>query len=281
MDGALAVRSGKRRMPVTWGHEVEKREVDWLWQRYIPRGKLTLMTGDPQAGKTTLLCDIMAALSTGRPLPGETEPRAPERSWLMSSEDDKHDTLIWRLENQRADLRMVRLTDEKVTLNRPVLQEIEADIREFRFALVIIDTLTTWMGGDIDMNRANESMDFMNTLKEIAQRTNCAIVLVRHRRKGQAGDNKLNAGMGSIGFSAAVRSELAVNNRPGGLRVVDRIKGNIGAAPPPQSYYIDAHPDERNPHGVLRWAGKLPGTSPGPGPHVPRPLRRFPAASSG
>lgn len=249
----------KRRFRMFNSDAVTPTQVEWLWRNYIPRGKLTLMTGDPQAGKTTLLCDIMAALSVGRPLPGETEPRAPENSWLLSSEDDASDTLVWRLNNQGAHRPRIFLTDEKTTLNTPALQEMEQNIRDNKIALVILDTLTTWMGGDIDMNKANESMHFMNGLKEIAQRTRAAIVLVRHRRKGTPGDNKLHAGMGSIGFSAAVRAELAVNNKGGGLRAVTAIKGNIGPEPPAQSYYIDKHPDPTNQHGVLRWAGELEG----------------------
>ena len=263
----------KRRFRMKFGMDVQREDVDWLWKGYIPRGKLTLMTGDPQAGKTTLLCELMAALSTGRPLPGETGTREPEVTWLMSSEDDAETTLIWRLENQGCDKHKVMITDEKVTLNTPAIQEMEELIQQHKVAMVIIDTLTTWMGGDLDINRTNESMDFMNQLKEVAQRTNCAFVLVRHRRKSGPNDNKLHAGLGSIGFTASVRSELSCTVRANGLRVLERTKGNIGAPPPTLGYYIDPHPDERNPHGVLRWShDEIAALTPRPASTTPKAL---------
>ena len=46
--------------------DVEAEEVTWLWQPYIPCGKLTILEGDPGEGKTFLALAIAAAISRGR-----------------------------------------------------------------------------------------------------------------------------------------------------------------------------------------------------------------------
>ncbi len=46
--------------------DVQSEEVSWLWEPYIPLGKLTLLEGDPQAGKTWVALAIAAAITTGR-----------------------------------------------------------------------------------------------------------------------------------------------------------------------------------------------------------------------
>ena len=34
--------------------EIQAEPVSWLWEPYIPRGKITIVQGDPGEGKTTL-----------------------------------------------------------------------------------------------------------------------------------------------------------------------------------------------------------------------------------
>ena len=55
--------------PVTILSEVESQQVDWLWQRRIPLGKITILDGDPGMGKSLLSIFIAACVSTGQPMP--------------------------------------------------------------------------------------------------------------------------------------------------------------------------------------------------------------------
>src|SRR5438270_3253713 len=55
--------------PVTLLSEVETQQVDWLWQRRIPLGKITILDGDPGMGKSLLSIFIAACVSTGQPMP--------------------------------------------------------------------------------------------------------------------------------------------------------------------------------------------------------------------
>lgn len=251
-----ATKPKKEWFKVMRASEVRKREMEWLWQGYLPLGMITLLTGDPQAGKSTLILDLAARLSRGDPLPGETESRTPMRTWIMSSEDAMDTVIVWRLENQGADMSQIIITDERAKIEKLGVQEFERIITENRISLCVIDTTTTWMGGDLDTNKGNDVMGWINPIKEVATRTRCTIVLIRHRRKGSANDNKLHAGLGSIAWTAAVRSELTATYKKG-ARFVERTKGNIGQPPPILAYTINPHPDPENIHGVLTWLGEF------------------------
>jgi archaellum biogenesis ATPase FlaH len=49
--------------------DVEPETVHWLWGGRIPLGKLTVLDGDPGEGKSVLMLDIAARVSTGKGMP--------------------------------------------------------------------------------------------------------------------------------------------------------------------------------------------------------------------
>ena len=51
--------------------EIAEEKVDFLTFPYIPLGKLSLITGDPNVGKTHIALAIAAAVTTGESLPWE------------------------------------------------------------------------------------------------------------------------------------------------------------------------------------------------------------------
>lgn len=66
---------------------VTPRDVDFLWEPYFVRGAINLLEGDPNVGKTFLFCELAAAVSSGRGLPGQKKPRAAN-VLFMSAEDE-------------------------------------------------------------------------------------------------------------------------------------------------------------------------------------------------
>ncbi len=51
------------------GEDLTVKPVDWLWKGRIPAGMLSTVFGDPGAGKTTAVIDIMARITAGPDLP--------------------------------------------------------------------------------------------------------------------------------------------------------------------------------------------------------------------
>ena len=61
---------------------------------------------------------------------------------------------------------------------------IEEAIKRENAKLCIFDPIQAYLGGDTDMNRANEAREMTKKLGSIAERTGCAIVLIGHMNKG-------------------------------------------------------------------------------------------------
>src|SRR5258708_6123654 len=90
-------------MPVKPAKQVVGQAVSWLWPDRIPLGKLVLLDGDPDLGKSLILLDLCARLSTGRPFPdGRTGP-GPGNALVLSAEDNAADTIVPRLARLGAD----------------------------------------------------------------------------------------------------------------------------------------------------------------------------------
>lgn len=182
--------------------------MQWLWEPYIPFGKLTIIQGDPGEGKTTLALRLAAACSTGIPLPG-MESMEPFNVIYQSAEDGMGDTIKPRLMDAGADLdRVLSIVEDKKQLS--LLDErIEKAIREHGARLMILDPIQGYIGSRVDINRANEIRTVLKSVSSVAERTGCAIVLIGHLNKA-SGSSSAYRGLGSIDFRAAARSVLLI-----------------------------------------------------------------------
>lgn len=236
----------------------ERRKVEWLWKPFIHKGVVNLLTGGPGTGKSTIACDIAAALSTGRPLPGETDGEAKTRgilrTWLLNAEDDPNDTIGWRADNQGADSNRIFVTAQGQPIDKQGAADIIDFVRANNIALVVVDPIQAWIGQETDMYRPNHMRAWGNLFREICQLTGTTVLWVRHRRKGDADDhNSINSGLGSIDLSGIVRSEIGAMVTKKGSKIT-RIKGSVG--PTNSTLYYQIMPTE-NDHGQLKWSGAV------------------------
>ncbi len=190
-------------------NDVVTEEVAWLWPGYIPAGKLTIVRGNPGEGKTMLMMHVISRLTQGKPLPGEPEDafRDPVSCIYQTAEDGLGDTIKPRLEANGADCSRVFVIDETKDPLSFSDERIEAAIRETKAKLFILDPLQAYLGAGVDMYRANEVRPQFHTLKVIAERTGCAIVLIEHMNK-MRGMKAINRGLGSMDITGAARSVL-------------------------------------------------------------------------
>ena len=207
--------------------EVELQEIDWFWYPYIARGKITMIQGDPGEGKTTLALRLAAACSTGQALPGMTITE-PVNVIYQTAEDGLGDTIKPRLMEAGADEdRVLNIVEDTFSLT--LLDErIEAAIVQTGAKLMILDPVQGYVGEKVDMNRANEIRSVMKNVAAVAERTDCAIVLVGHLNKMQ-GANSAYRGLGSIDFRAAARSVLLVGRmkKEPNVRVIVHDKSSL------------------------------------------------------
>lgn len=109
-------------------------------------------------------------------------------------------------------------------------ERLESAIKQTGARVLILDPIQAYLGGTMDMNRANEARDMTKRLSLLAEKYKCAILLIGHMNK--AGGNKAaHRGMGSIDFFAVARSVLLVGRIEGesDLRAVVQIKNNLAA----------------------------------------------------
>lgn len=239
------------------------KPVQWLWQSFIQRGTINLITAAPGVGKSTVTCEIAAALSTGKPLPGEDPAHAAERgivkTLMLNAEDDPEDTISWRLRNQGADRSKIWRATHVEPIGEKAAKDIFDLCRSEGIGLITLDPVQAWIGADTDMYRPNHVRAWGNIFKNLCAATGATVLWVRHRRKGDADDhNSLNSGLGSIDFSGIVRCELSITEvkAKGADRAckIQRIKGNIGKRPEPLYYEIKDTSEPDNVHGQLIWA---------------------------
>ena len=246
--------------------EVETKPIEWLWRRRIPLGKITLLDGDPGMGKSLLAITIAACASTGRPMP-DGKLNWQGCSIFIAPEDSAEDTIKPRIEAAGGDpsrvflLNTVLCLDEKrrSTYERPFslsrdLKDLEMEINRTYAILVVIDPLTALLGRNIDSSRDQDVREVFTPLAQIAERTGCAILIIRHLNKGSS-DNILYRGAGSIGIIAAARTGLLVAHDPDDeqKRVFATIKNNLSKMAPNLTYQI-----VENERGVpyIQWLGE-------------------------
>lgn len=229
---------------------VDPAEVRWLYYPYLPAGKLTLLEGDPGVGKSWVSSALAAAVSRGEPLIGSSSAPSPSNVLLLTAEDDLADTVRPRLEQMEADLNRIYGVDEALNLSdENGIDSLERLVQETSPALVVIDPIVAYLGGRVDMHKANQVRAVLAPIASLAAQYSTAVLIVRHLSKAGTG-HVIYRGLGSIDFSAAARSILLAGINPDnpGERAVFHIKCNVGPLGHPLGYKIE--------DGRFYWTGR-------------------------
>ena len=241
--------------------DVEPQTVLPLWDSYLARGKLTLAEGDGGTGKS---------LPHGRNCSSHVQwlhagphalsaVRGPSEDVLMLlAEDSIADTIRPRLEAMGADLRRIKILTGILTeggelplmLDEDGLRELDRAIEIHHPALVIIDPVVQHLGAKIDMFKPNHVRGTLTPIMTMAARHGCAIVIVRHLKKGSGG-NAAYRGQGSQDFYNASRSVLLIGRDPHDPHrsIMVHEKCNYAAKGPAQAFSIEG--------GEFTWLGEV------------------------
>jgi hypothetical protein len=227
--------------------DVEPEVVEWIWQDRIPRGKVTVIDGDPGVGKSTLTLDLAARVTTGAQMPDGTTGVASAGVVLCSAEDGAGDTIRPRVEAAGGDLRKIAVlaisdaAGERSIAIPDDLAALEVAIERLEAALVVIDPLMAHLPGNVNSYRDQDVRRALAPLARIAERTDAAVVVVRHLTKAPGG-SPLYRGGGSIGIIGAARSALIAAVDPDDDSSTQRIlavaKSNLAPIAPSMSYEL-------------------------------------------
>lgn len=189
---------------------VKPSAITWVRPRTWPRGKLSIVAGDPGLGKSFLALDAAARISRGTEWPeGGKAPRG--NVVILTAEDALSDTVRPRLDAMGADakkiiaLQAIKSGDgqERLPALKGDLPILEGVVQKHRPALVIIDPLSAYLG-----NASPSVRGLLAQVARLAERYKTAVVAVMHLNKSSA--KGLYRVSGSVAFTAAARSVFLV-----------------------------------------------------------------------
>ena len=165
--------------------DVPSQPLSWLWPGRIPLGHLTLLDAAPDCGLSLFTLALAACVSRGSPLPDGT-PTPQGNVLLLAPYDSASHTIKPRLEAAGGDPAHVLLlrpplkdASRKIPHGFTLPQDLDqlaTTIRCFDARLVILDPASALAG----LSRC------LPALLELAQQTNCAILLTRSLQKPPA-----------------------------------------------------------------------------------------------
>ncbi|MDD5075346.1 MAG: AAA family ATPase [Candidatus Peribacteraceae bacterium] len=210
--------------------EYQPEEMEWLWKVRIPLGKLTIIEGDPSAGKSFMTAAIAKAVSLGAPLPCENDEieRMPAKVLMLLAEDGIPETIRPRLEKMGADLKNIDILEavineignERFFSLAKDLEALEAVLAKGGYRLLIIDPVNSYLGLNIDTNREADVRAILSPLIKLVEKYNVALICIRHLAKSQK-EKALYRGLGSISYTAIARAVYLVGKNP--LNYAERV----------------------------------------------------------
>jgi hypothetical protein len=219
------------------------RPVPWLWPGRIAAGRLTLIDGDPDQGKSFLTLDLAARLTAGHTLPDGCRPSEPMTVLLLSAEDSREDTIVPRLLAAEADLERVHFWDEAL-LGVPVFPEacrqLQQVLERTQARLVVIDPFFAFLGQETGSLNDFMIRRALQPLARVAELTQAAIVLIRHLSKVGVTRQAIYRGLGSIAILGMARTAFLVGADPDDVerRVFACTKNNLAGSTPSLGFRI-------------------------------------------
>jgi hypothetical protein len=223
--------------PPKWSVEqfstIEREEIDWLFEGYAARGKITGLSGEPDAGKSLVSLDWAARYTTGRGWPeGTPAKQPPGKVLIFATEDDAADTILPRFLSAGGDpekLLRLRLDSDKgfyfddaghLDILRCVTEQ-HSDI-----GMVIIDPILE----HLRVNKEQTTREAYAPLRVLIAQRNITLLQVVHTNK-RSSDNVGSVGDKIGGVKALVglpRFVYSVHKTEDGVHHLCRIKQNVG-----------------------------------------------------
>ncbi len=232
--------------------------IEWLWKGWIPRnGAMTIFDGPPDVGKSTLVSDLAARITTGRPMP-DGSPGLEGGVVIVTSEAAQQVTAR-QIEVAGGDRSRVHLVatvgkglEERpislpadLPLLRPVLAEVGA-------VALILDPLLEVIGGSqTDTYKDGDVRRCLTPVRRLCEELNLALIGIRHPTKA-GGGTAMYKGGGSVAFVAVARAAYYVARDPGDpdLRVIANTKCNLGPRPRSVAYRLEVVRDLKDVKGA-------------------------------
>lgn len=241
-DQRAALDRGKSRtvkkepLKLSSASDIVIAEPKWLIPGYVPRYGITTLGGEGGTGKTSIICNIVAAITTGKhpfmldgmqiPFQGE-----PERVLLFSAEDSWEYVLGQRLINNGANMDLINFLSPSnpefvnLNLNGELLKNF---IAEYKPGLVILDPIQSFIPEKLRMGDRNAIRKCFTPLLGYGETYKTTFIIVVHVNK-QSGVYGRKRIADSSDIWDASRSVLMLGEtQEKGIRYLSQEKSNYG-----------------------------------------------------
>lgn len=168
----------------------------WLAKQRIPRAGVTVLVGDEGIGKSLFWVWIVAAITTGKPLPEFGLPaRDPQHVRLVVTEDDWSTDVRPRLEVAGADLRYIDvIACERDGSGSPVFPSDDLALlyQEPIPVLIVVDAWLDTVPSSLNVQTPQDARLALHPWKDVAVQLDAAVLLMTHtnRDTGSSARNK-------------------------------------------------------------------------------------------
>lgn len=226
------------------------RETDWLIPGIMPRGRLVLISGARDSGKSVFLSTVAAHVSGGDRgrWPG-VDPMSGHVI-VISPEEDAEGELLGRLGAAGADLSKVYNGDQPAnhSTNKPLTYpDDHATLRQLvistRAQLLVIDPITRRLSPGCPIREEATASSVLMPLVDLAHDTGVTICYSCHLRKDKSGDS-LDWVLGAAGWTGIPRFALLMGKDPHdeSKRVMAWSRCATQAKPPSRRFAVDGEP---------------------------------------
>lgn len=215
--------------------EIVREEIDWIFEGYAAKGKITGMSGEPGEAKSLISLDWAARYTTGRGWPDGTPAlQPPGKVLVFATEDDAADTILPRFVTARGDpsklLRLRLDNDRGFYFDDPGHLDILRAVTEQNpdIGIVIIDPVLE----HLRVNKEQTTREAYAPLRVLIAQRGIALIQIVHTNKRSA-DNVGSVGDKIGGVKALVglpRFVYSVHKTEDEVRHLCRVKQNVGRA---------------------------------------------------
>ncbi len=220
--------------------DVQPQEVSWLWKNYFPMGRASLVSGDPDSGKTFFALDMAARISRGQPWADGSPGQEPGNVLYLTVEDQAGDTLRPRLDSLGGDPGRIAILNPECSdfLNfaeKGGLDFFEKESIKHGIRFAVIDPILDFSGG-INPNAPEQVRAFLTPIMRIAEKHNFALLLIAHLNKSQTMSAIYRTGGSTQAWLGKCRAAFMIfrDADEKGKRYFQRIKANLSPEDPPQ-----------------------------------------------
>lgn len=181
--------------------EFSEEDAKWLVPGWIPEGQITLIAADGGVGKTTLWCNIIAALSSGSRciLDPADYTRQPMKIAFCTTEDSVKKKLRKKLREAGANMDNIIAMDMSEDTSGALRDfkfgsnKMDMFVRYFKPVVCAFDPVQGFIPPKVNMGSRNEMRDCMAPLVVLGEDVGTTFLVICHtnKRKGAYGRDRI------------------------------------------------------------------------------------------